>query len=141
MTSRREGITLRVLTPRRELLREDIARLRLPARDGVVGILPHHIDYVTVLVPGVATYERRDEGEAFLGIDEGLLVKRGADVLVATRNAVAGRDLGHVRRGLWQKIAERRDREAQARAAVARLETTFIQHFVTMEESADVDRE
>ena len=39
-------------------------------------------------------YESRDEGERFMAIDEGVLVKTGFDVTLAVRNAIGSAGLG-----------------------------------------------
>lgn len=131
-------MTLRVLEPVREALRADVARLSVPARDGVVGILPHHIDYVTAVAPGILTYIDGDEREAFVGIDEGILVKRGQEVLISTRQAVTGYDLGQVQAAYERQLAAQQEQERRARSALERLEVEFVRHVVRIE-GADAD--
>jgi hypothetical protein len=49
--------------------------------------------------PGILIYETEAEGEVYLAMDAGVLVKTGADVLVSVRRAIRGTDLGQLRDG------------------------------------------
>jgi len=60
------------------------------------------------------------------------LVKRGQDVLVSTRNAVSGPDLGKLRETIEQEFLTQDERERTARTALANLEADFVRRFVEM---------
>ncbi len=47
---------LRVLLPTQVLLDREVNKLTAEAEDGAFGMLPRHIDFVTMLVPGILTY-------------------------------------------------------------------------------------
>ena len=53
---------------------------------------------MAALAPGILTYETEADGEVFVAVDEGVLVKTGADVLVSVRHAIGGTDLGQLQR-------------------------------------------
>lgn len=61
---------------------------------GSYGLLPQRLDCVAALVPGILTYKTKNEKVTYVAVDEGVMVKAGADVLVSVRNAVGGADLG-----------------------------------------------
>jgi len=42
------------------------------------------------------TYQNEGEGEVYVAVDEGVLVKAGLDVFVSVRDAIAGADLGRL---------------------------------------------
>ncbi|MBD3308113.1 F0F1 ATP synthase subunit epsilon, partial [candidate division KSB3 bacterium] len=67
---------LRVLLPTRVLLDEEVTKVTAEAENGMFGILPRHVDFVTILVPGIVSFEI-DGKEEFLAVDEGVLVKQG----------------------------------------------------------------
>ncbi|WP_245540913.1 FoF1 ATP synthase subunit delta/epsilon [Octadecabacter antarcticus] len=69
-------VTLRL--PTRMLFERQALRLTSVAENGAFGIWPNHIDFVTALVPSVITLRLADGTEEIFGIDEGLLVKKGA---------------------------------------------------------------
>jgi len=46
---------------------------------------------------GNSDLRNKSRGEAYVAVDEGVLVKTGSDVLVSVRNAIAGTNLGQLR--------------------------------------------
>ena len=77
-----------------------VARVVAQTREGSFGLLPHRLDCVAALAPGILTYETEADGEVFVAVDEGVLIKTGADVLVSVRRALGGADLGQLRAGV-----------------------------------------
>ena len=72
-------------------------RIVAETREGSFGLLPHRLDCVAALAPGILIYETEAEGEMYVAVDEGVLVKTGRDVLVSVRRAMGGTDLGQLR--------------------------------------------
>ena len=64
-----------------------VSRIVAETREGSFGLLPHRLDCVAALAPGILIYETEAEGEVFVAVDEGVLVKTGPDVLVSVRRA------------------------------------------------------
>ena len=82
---------LKVLLPFRVFAEKSaVSRMVLETRSGSFGILPRRLDCVVALEPGILTYESAEEGEVFLAVDEGILIKTGLDVTVSVRRAMAG---------------------------------------------------
>ena len=71
-----------------------VSRIVAETHEGSFGLLPHRLDCVAALAPGILIYETKAEGETYVAVDQGVLVKAGADVLISVRNAVAGAKLG-----------------------------------------------
>ena len=69
-------------------------------------------------------------------MDEGLLVKCGPQVLVSTRQAVRGEELGQLRETVEKTFKVLTDQEKRARTALANLEANFIRRFLKLEEYA-----
>lgn len=97
---------LKVLLPTRVLVDEEVAKVVAEAQDGSFGMLPRHIDFVSALVPGILLYVTGGGEERYLGMDEGILVKYGREVLVSTRNAVPGDDLATLHRTVRERYVE-----------------------------------
>ena len=74
----------------------NVLRIVADTTDGSCGLLPHRLDCVAALVPGILSYEAKDGGTVYVGIDQGVLVKAGAQVTVSVRRAIGGSDLGPV---------------------------------------------
>ena len=62
-----------------------VSRIVAETREGSFGLLPHRLDCVAALAPGILIYETEAEGEVYVAVDEGVLVKTGPDVLVSVR--------------------------------------------------------
>ena len=92
-------------------------------------LLPHRRDCVSALVPGILTYETKSEGEIFVAVDEGILVKTGPDVLVSVRRALAGADLGRLRESVEKDFLSLDESEVNTRAVMEKLENGFIRRF------------
>ena len=125
---------LKVLAPGRTVLDEAVERVVAEAENGSFCLLPRHVDFVSALVPGILAYVPEEGGERFLALDRGVLVKCGPEVLVSTREAVAGADLGRLRATVREELERLDERELKARSALARLEAGFVRSFLEFEE-------
>jgi len=56
-----ETLMLEVVTPEREVVRESVAEVQLPALSGYLGILPGHTPLLTELGIGSLTYKKASE--------------------------------------------------------------------------------
>ena len=63
-----------------------VSRIVMETTEGAYGLLPQRLDCVAALVPGILTYETESEGEVFVAVDEGIMVKTGPDVLISVLN-------------------------------------------------------
>ncbi len=106
-----------------------VQRIVAETRQGSFGLLPQRQDCVTALSPGILVYETEAEGEVYIAVDEGVLVKTGPDVLVSVRRAMAGRDLGRLRAAVEQEFLDLDEDERNARSVMAKLETGFLRRF------------
>jgi F-type H+-transporting ATPase subunit epsilon len=109
---------------------EGVTSIVAEGGEGMFGILPRHIDYVSVLVPGILSYRRERGPEELLAVDRGVLVKRGPHVRVSAREAVRGEDLDTLRGTVQKRFRRLDERERQARSALASLESRFIRDFI-----------
>ena len=110
-----------------------VSRVVAETRDGSFGLLPHRLDCVAALTPGILIYETDAEGEAYVAVDEGVLVKAGLDVLVSVRRALGGADLGQLRDAVEVDFLAQDEREQSVRAVMAKLETGFLRRFATFQ--------
>jgi F-type H+-transporting ATPase subunit epsilon len=121
---------LRVLLPFRVFA--DIAGVRRIVVDtpaGSVGLLPHRLDCVTALTPGLLLYETREHEEVFLAVDEGVLVKAGPLVLVSVRRAMGGTDLDHLHELVKREYLTLDEDERSLREVSTKLENGFLHRF------------
>ncbi|MFO7784369.1 MAG: F0F1 ATP synthase subunit epsilon [Thermodesulfobacteriota bacterium] len=129
-------IHLRMLLPAEVLLDKHVVKVTAEGRDGHFCLLPNHIDFTSLLVPGLFSYETGEGREVFLAVDEGVLVKVRSNVLVSARDAVAGEDLGTLERTIRDKFRVLDDREKIERSAVAKIEANFVRRFMELQTRA-----
>jgi F-type H+-transporting ATPase subunit epsilon len=127
-------MNLKLLLPF-QIFAEKIGVLRIVAEtgEGSFGLLPHRLDCVAALVPGILIYQTESDGEIFVAVDEGVLVKTGLDVLVSVRRAISGTDLGQLRAAVEKEFVTLDEHEQSVRLAVAKLETGFLRRFATFQ--------
>lgn len=127
-------MNLKVILPAGVLVDQAVRKVTAEAENGSFCLLPHHIDFLAALVPGLLSFENETGAEEFVAIDEGVLVKCGNEVSVSTRNAVHGAPLGHLKHAVAKQFRDLDDRERQARAALAKLEVDLVGRFLRIGE-------
>jgi F-type H+-transporting ATPase subunit epsilon len=110
-----------------------VTRIVAETREGSFGLLPHRLDCVAALVPGILIYQTESGGEVLVAVDEGVLVKTGADVLVSVRRAIAGTDLGQLHAAVEKEFLTLDENEQSVRSTVAKMETGFLRRFATLQ--------
>ena len=106
--------------------RAGVSRIVAETREGSFGLLPRRLDGVAALAPGILIYEDEAQGEVYVAIDEGVLVKTGVDVVISVRNAIAGTDLGQLRETVEREFLNLDEREHRVRSVLAKMETGLI---------------
>lgn len=120
------------MTPIEVLLAEEVVKVTADGPNGSFCLLPRHIDFVSLLAPGVLVFEDADGLESFVALDEGVLVKCGNEVLVSVLNAARSPDLGHLRQIVEEQFRELDEHERAVRTTLARLETDFVRRFLEL---------
>jgi F-type H+-transporting ATPase subunit epsilon len=110
-----------------------VRRIVAETREGSFGLLPHRLDCVAALVPGILIYQAASGGEVLVAVDAGVLVKTGTDVLVSVRRAIGGTDLGQLHAAVEKEFLTLDENEQNTRTAVAKLETGFLRRFATLQ--------
>ena len=126
------SMRVKVVTPSGVVLEQDAEKLVAEARNGSFGLLPRHVDFVAALVPGILTLTSADDEETFLAVDEGVLVKRGEQVLVSCFDALQGK-LGELQQAVLAQFRERDEQEREARQALDRLEANLVHQILGWE--------
>ena len=129
-------MNLKVLLPFRVFAdKAGVSRIVAQTRAGSFGLLPHRLDCVAPLVPGILTYETAADGAVYLAVDEGVLVKTGQDVVVSVRRAMGGTggdQLQQLHAAVAQEFLTLDEQEQSVRAVMAKLETGFLRRFVRL---------
>jgi len=109
----------------------DVSRIVAESHEGSFGILPHRLDCVAALAAGILIFETKIEGEAYVAVDEGVLVKTGSDVLVSVRNAIAGTNLGQLREAVKREFLHLNEQEKNVRSVLAKMEGDLMRRMAT----------
>lgn len=123
-------MNLKILLPYKVFAEKTgVSRIVARTSEGSFGLLPHRLDCVAALVAGILVFETEAEGEVYLAVDEGVLVKSGQEVLVSVRNAIGGTDLSKLHEAVGQEFLNLDDQEKKVRSVLAKLESGFIRRF------------
>jgi len=122
---------LKILLPFKIFLEEKgVKNIVAENENGFFGLLPNRLDCATILVPGILSYVNESDKEMYIAVDEGVLIKTGADVFVSVRNAIGGADLGKLREAVKKDFLNLDEQEKKVRSVVAKLEGNFIRRFL-----------
>ncbi len=112
---------------------DGVAHVRAEDETGAFGILPGHADFLTALSTSVVTWRDAHLVEHHIAVRGGMLEVRGGEVVsIATREAVADEDLGHLKAKVLADFARRRDDEARARVDAQRLYMAAIREMLRL---------
>jgi F-type H+-transporting ATPase subunit epsilon len=107
-----------------------VKRIVAHSLQGSFGLLPHRLDCAAALAPGILTYESDEEGEVFVAVDQGVLVKAGMNVLISVRNAIGGIDLDKLHEAVKKEFLAVDEQEKSVRSVLAKMESSFIHRFM-----------
>ena len=124
---------LQLLLPTKILFNQSVQKISAEAENGAFCLLPNHLDWVTLLVPGIFVATLSSGEDHYWAIDQGVLVKCGSQVRVSAQKAVPGQDLSNLQQTVQQEFRRLDDREKQARRILARLENSFVRELGTQQ--------
>jgi len=110
-----------------------VSRIVAETHTGSVGLWPRRLDCVAALTAGILMYETQSDGEVFVAVDEGVLVKTGPEVLVSVRRAFGGRDLGQLRDAVRREFLAVDANEQSVRLVTTKLEVGFLRRFARLQ--------
>ena len=126
-------IDLKILLPGKTFLKKEVKKITAEAENGWFCLLPKHVDFTTSLTPGILLLTTAEEKDVFLAIDEGILVKYGNKVVISTRNAIEGEDLGELKNRVEEIFIKTDEKEKNAQTALSKLEADFVRSFLNLE--------
>jgi len=120
-------MSLKVLLPFQIVAdKTGVSRIVAETREGSFGLLPHRLDCVAALAPGILIYQLGAQAEVYMAVDEGVLVKTGLGVLISVRNAIGGTDLGQLHEAVEREFLHLNEREQSVRSVMSKMESDFI---------------
>jgi F-type H+-transporting ATPase subunit epsilon len=105
---------------------ETVSRIVVVTPSGAFGLLPHRLNCVTAVSPGILSYSPLAGGEINVAVDRGVLIKTGSQVRVCVRRAMSAGGLGDLRSAVTREFLNLDAREQSTRTALAALEGGLI---------------
>ncbi len=107
MTLLPESLELQVVTPERQMVREEVHEVQVPGRNGYLGILPGHSPLLSELQTGELSY-RKGTRWSYLSIFWGFVEVLPGRVTVLAETGERGEEVDVARARQAQKRAEER---------------------------------
>jgi F-type H+-transporting ATPase subunit epsilon len=123
---------IKLVLPNETLLDQEVDKITAPGTMGSFQILPRHIDVAWSLKPGILILAK-DTQEDYYAIHQGILVKEGATVYVASFQAIKGNSLEDLYQVLVESFRVQDDQEKKAREILFKLEADTIRRFMEIE--------
>lgn len=98
-------LKLKIITPQKILLEEEIDEVYTLSSTGEIGILPDHTAYMTPLDIGVTRY-KKDKQKKFVSIMGGILQVKDNNVIILSNNAELGAQIDVARANTAKERAE-----------------------------------
>ncbi|MBI1955219.1 MAG: F0F1 ATP synthase subunit epsilon [Acidobacteria bacterium] len=120
---------LRIVTPNRQLVSEEIEECQIPGKAGYLGVLPGHAPLISELKVGEFSY-RRGREVCYLAVSGGFLEVLPDQVTVLAETAEKAEEIDRERANAAKERAEQRlkhaDPDTDIHRAVAALERALI---------------
>lgn len=115
-----ETIHLKIITPKKIVLDEEVLLVTIPTFTGEITILPHHTNLFSLLVEGVIKIKRK-EGEDYLAIGGGYLETDGRDLHILVAKAYGQDEINRelIEKGMEEAkkiLTQSKDRKERAEA-------------------------
>ena len=108
-----------------------VMSLRAEDASGGFGLWPGHADFLTVLGVGVVSWKDRDGVWHHCAVRRGVLtLRRGAELSIATREAIAGDDLNQLENEVLAQLIQHQQTEDDSRRQVKQLEVRTLRELV-----------
>ena len=108
-----------------------VTSLRAEDATGGFGLWPGHADFLTVLGVGVVSWKGRDGRWHHCAVRRGVMtLRRGAELAIATREAIPGDDLDQLENEVLAQLIERQQAEDTSRRQVKQLEVRTLRELV-----------
>jgi F-type H+-transporting ATPase subunit epsilon len=125
-------VKLRIITSLAVVVDEEAVAVRAEDDSGSFGILPGHADFLTSLAMSVVGWKRADGTRRYCAVRRGMFsVTKGADVAIATREAIVGDDLATLDSTVLARFQADREQERSEHFESVQLQLNAIRRIVS----------
>jgi len=121
---------LRISSLGAPLIDESVRSVRAVDESGAFGILPRHVDLVSVLAVDVVSWTREDGSTGHCAVKGGVLDVRDGDIAIAAREAHCDDDLRRLEATVLAAYRRRDDAEREARIGTHALEFRAVRQIL-----------
>ena len=122
-----------VLLPEKTYWQGKVKKIVGEAINGFFCLLPRHVDFITIMTPGIFFALTEEEEDIYLAINEGILIKANDEVTLSTRSAVKGDTLGDLKKEVEENFMKINEQEKGLQSALQKLEADFVRRFLDLE--------
>jgi F-type H+-transporting ATPase subunit epsilon len=128
-----DTMTLDIILPYQQYMHHsDVTGIIAETDSGSMGLLPHRLDCVVTISPGIIVFRKESGNEIWVAVDNGFLLKTGLTVTVSVRNAFSGPDPVNLKRIVREEFSTISDIDIKVREIMQKLESNFIRSIVEM---------
>lgn len=122
---------LKLILPYRTILDKEVKKITAPGSDGDFQILPKHIDGTWSLRTGILSIVT--DKILYYAINQGVVVKQGDIVYIATFQAITGESLRELSKAVEENFRIANEKGKKTREALMKLETDTIKRFIEID--------
>jgi F-type H+-transporting ATPase subunit epsilon len=126
-----DTVKLEIVTPQGIAYSDDVEMVTLPAIEGEMGILPHHVRLMTQMVPGELVVHKGGR-DLFLAVGGGLVEVTGRGVAILTDMAVSAESIDEAKAEEARQRAAARLREKLSAEEVASTNASLVRSLVQL---------
>lgn len=125
-------LDLKVYTPTKLILDEDVKKLKLKGREGNITFLPNHIDYISSFNSNIITYINEYDIKKYIMVDDGILIKYSNRIRITTNKAVVGNSIEEVKNKMNNITSENEEIKGEITQNLEQLEYYLFNDLVKL---------
>lgn len=102
-------LNLRIYTPEKLVLEEEILKITVNGEEGSFTILPRHIDYISSFNDCIIYYTDKNEKVKFIAVNQGILTKTGRNIEISTFHIITGNSLQELKNNMNEMASKSED--------------------------------
>ena len=125
-------IDLKIYSPTEMLLDEEVRRLTFNGKEGLLTILPNHIDYVSSFTTNIMSYIDKSNNKKFIALNNGILLKYSNKVRLTAYKAIIGDSLEDLKEKIDKTIDVESNIQKEINKNLKQLEYYMFNNLINM---------
>jgi len=111
-----------VVVPLKKIYEKKAMSVTIETINGSFTLKARHIDFISIVKPGVLTVKTENGQEDVMGVDTGIMVKKKNRVTISVRNAVQGTAIGNIEKHIEEHYSSLDDKQRALNTGIVGLE-------------------